>query len=142
MAVVSLDRDRAPRADAEPRYEVLPFGDVEEQAAAIGTPLRLTVTTSPKHGVDRSLALAVRLRERGHRLTVHLAARMVRSESHLDEIVGRAHDASIDDFFVIGGDAPEPLGPTRRPARCSRCWRRTGSGRAGSGSAAIPRATR
>jgi methylenetetrahydrofolate reductase (NADH) len=111
MAVVPLDRDRAARPDAEPRYEVLPFGDVEAQAASIGTPLRLTVTTSPKHGVDRSLALAVRLREQGHRLTVHVTARMVRGESHLDEIVGRAHDAGIDDFFVIGGDAPEPLGP-------------------------------
>ena len=111
MAVVPLDRDRGDGPHGEPRYEVLPFGDVEAQAASIGTPLRLTVTTSPKHGVDRSLALAVRLRERGHRLTVHLAARMVRGESHLDEIVGCAHDSGIDDFFVIGGDAPEPLGP-------------------------------
>ena len=111
MAVVPLDRDRAAGAEAEPRYEVLPFGDVEAQAASLGTGLRLTVTTSPKHGVDRSLALAERLREQGHRLTVHLAARMVRDESHLDEIVGRADAAGIDDFFVIGGDAPEPLGP-------------------------------
>jgi methylenetetrahydrofolate reductase (NADPH) len=95
----------------EPRYEILPFGKSEAQAAEIGTPLRLTITTSPKHGVDRSVDLAVRLRELGHRLTVHVAARMVRGESHLDEILGRAYDAGIDDLFVVGGDAPDPLGP-------------------------------
>jgi methylenetetrahydrofolate reductase (NADPH) len=96
---------------AEPRYEILPLGKGEAQAAEVGTPLRLTVTTSPKHGVDRSVEVAVRLRELGHRLTVHVAARMVLGESHLDELLGRAHDAGIDDFFVIGGDAPRPLGP-------------------------------
>jgi methylenetetrahydrofolate reductase (NADPH) len=96
---------------AEPRYEILPFGQGEAQAAEAGTPLRITITTSPKHGVDRSVELAVRLRGLGHRLTVHLAARMVLGESHLDEILGRAHEAGIDDFFVVGGDASPPLGP-------------------------------
>jgi len=104
-----LARASAPEA-AEPRYEILPFAKGEAQAAELGTPLRLTVTTSPKHGVDRSVDLAARLRELGHRLTVHVAARMVLGESHLDEIVGRAHDAGIDDLFVVGGDAPQPLG--------------------------------
>jgi methylenetetrahydrofolate reductase (NADPH) len=111
MEVVPRDAARATGIDVtEPRYEILPFGKSEAQATEIGTPLRLTITTSPKHGVDRSVDLAVRLRELGHRLTVHMAARMVRGESHLDEILGRAHDAGIDDLFVIGGDAPEPLG--------------------------------
>lgn len=112
MEVVPQDAvPAAGPAVTEPRYEILPFGKSEAQAAEIGTPLRITITTSPKHGVDRSVELAVRLRQLGHRLTVHLAARMVRGESHLDEILGRAHDAGIDDLFVIGGDAPEPLGP-------------------------------
>lgn len=93
------------------RYEVLPFGKSEREAAEIGEPLRLTVTTSPKHGVDRSVDMAVRLRELGHAVTIHMAARMVRGEAHLDEILSRAHDAGIDDLFVIGGDAPDPLGP-------------------------------
>jgi methylenetetrahydrofolate reductase (NADH) len=112
MTVSSLAHTRASGSGvAEPRYEILPFGKSEAQAAEIATPLRLTVTTSPKHGVDRSVDFAVRLRGLGHRLTVHMAARMVRGESHLDELLGRAHDAGIDDLFVVGGDAPEPLGP-------------------------------
>jgi methylenetetrahydrofolate reductase (NADPH) len=112
MAVLPLEVARTSELDAaEPRFEILPFAKAEAQAAEIGARLRLTVTTSPRHGVDRSVDLAVRLRELGHRLTVHVAARMVLGESHLDEIVGRAHDAGIDDFFVVGGDAPQPLGP-------------------------------
>jgi methylenetetrahydrofolate reductase (NADPH) len=95
----------------EPRYEILPFGMVEEQAAQTGGPLRLTVATSPKHGIDRSLDLAIRLRALGHNVTLHVAARMVRTESHLDEILERALAAGIDDFLVIGGDAPDSLGP-------------------------------
>jgi methylenetetrahydrofolate reductase (NADPH) len=112
MAARPLDLTRSSGSQAsEPRYEILPVGRGEAQAAEIGTPLRLTVTTSPRHGVDRSVDLAVRLRALGHRLTVHVAARMVLGESHLDGIVGRAHEAGIDDFFVVGGDAPRPHGP-------------------------------
>jgi methylenetetrahydrofolate reductase (NADPH) len=97
-------------AVAEARYEVMPFASVEAQVAELPRPLRLTVTTSPKHGVDHSLDFAERLRG-GHPLTLHVAARMVRSEAHLDEILARAHELGIDDLFVIGGDAPEQLGP-------------------------------
>ena len=100
-----------------PRYEVLPFAKAEAQAAEVGEPLRLTVTTSPKHGVDRSLDVATRLRALGHDVTLHVAARMVRDEPHLDRIVTHAHAAGIDDFFVVGGDAPDPLGPYTEAAR-------------------------
>jgi methylenetetrahydrofolate reductase (NADPH) len=100
-----------PRDLTTPRYEVLPFGKAEEQAAEVSAPLRLTVTVSPKHGVDRSLEVAERLRALGHAVTLHVAARMVRSEAHLDEILERSARAGIDDFLVVGGDAQEPLGP-------------------------------
>jgi methylenetetrahydrofolate reductase (NADPH) len=95
----------------EPRYEVLPFRRSEEQAAAIATPIRLTVTTSPSHGVDRSLEHAVRLRALGHQVTLHLAARMVRSPGHLESLLARAAEGGIDDLFVVGGDTAETLGP-------------------------------
>jgi methylenetetrahydrofolate reductase (NADPH) len=96
---------------AEPRYEVLPFKKAEEQAHEVGAPLRLTITTSPKHGVDRSLDVAERLRALGHDVALHVAARMVRTAAHADEIVARAKAVGIDDLLVIGGDAPQPLGP-------------------------------
>lgn len=114
MTVSQLDPGRPGRMSnvvLETRYEVLPFGDVEQQAAQAGEPLRLTVTTSPKHGIDRSLDVAVRLRALGHDVTLHVAARMVRAEAHLDEILERCVAAGIDDLLVIGGDAPDPVGP-------------------------------
>ena len=95
----------------EPRYEILPFGRGPKEAAQLSQPTRLTVTTSPKHGVDHSVEVVTKLRELGHAATLHLAARMVRSEEHLDEILERCAGAGVDDLFVIGGDAPEPLGP-------------------------------
>jgi methylenetetrahydrofolate reductase (NADPH) len=94
-----------------PRYEVMPFGTVADQVAQLPAPARLTVTTSPKHGVDHSLDFAAGLRRDGVALTLHVAARMVRSEAHLDEVLARARDLGVDDLFVVGGDAPEPHGP-------------------------------
>jgi len=93
------------------RYEVLPFRSSAEQAAEIATPLRLTVTASPKHGIGRSLDHALELRALGHHVTLHLSARLVESRQHLDTILARAAEAGIDDLFVIGGDLREPRGP-------------------------------
>jgi methylenetetrahydrofolate reductase (NADPH) len=95
----------------EPRFEILPVGKGQEEAAELPEPVRVTVTSSPKHGVDRSLDVAVRLRELGHGATVHLAAREVRDEDHLNALLEKAASAGVDDLLVIGGDAAEPLGP-------------------------------
>lgn len=100
-----------PRRSTEVRFEILPFERGIEEAARTETPLHLTVTTSPRHGVDRTVDVAVELRALGHVVTPHLAARMVRSEEHLTEILERTSAAGIDDVFVIGGDAEVPLGP-------------------------------
>jgi len=93
------------------RYEVLPFPRSEEQAAELPAPLRLTVTASPKHDIERSLEHALGLRALGHRVTLHLAARMVENREHLDAVLRRTAEGGIDDIFVIGGDRQEPIGP-------------------------------
>jgi methylenetetrahydrofolate reductase (NADPH) len=97
--------------DTEIRFEVLPLGRSEEEAAQLPEPVRLTVTCSPKLGPDRSVEVGGRLRGLGHAVTVHLAARMVRDEHHLDELLTAMSTGGIDDVFVIGGDADPPLGP-------------------------------
>jgi methylenetetrahydrofolate reductase (NADPH) len=94
----------------ECRYEVLPFRSSVEQAGEIATPLRLTLTASAKHGIDRSVDYAERLRALGHDVTLHLAARMVRDREHLEAILARTNAAGIDDLFVVGGDVSEPVG--------------------------------
>jgi methylenetetrahydrofolate reductase (NADPH) len=93
------------------RFELMPFPKGEQQAAELPEPVRLTITTSPKHGVDHTLDVAERLRALGHGVTVHLAVRMVRDRAHLETLLQRAEAAGIDDLFVVGGDATEPLGP-------------------------------
>jgi methylenetetrahydrofolate reductase (NADPH) len=95
----------------EPRFEILPVGKGQEEAADLSEPVRITITSSPKHGIDESLEVAVRLRALGHGVTLHLAARGVRGRDHLDALLEQAGDAGIDDLLVIGGDNPEPLGP-------------------------------
>lgn len=100
------------RLDLVPRFEVLPLGrGVEDEAAELPEPARLTVTCSPRHGPDHSLECGERLRAQGHRVTMHVAARMVRDPAHLDDLLDRLESAGIDDVFLIGGDAAEPRGP-------------------------------
>ncbi len=111
MATTLLESSYNARVAMEPRFEILPFGTGIEQALALDERLHLTLTTSPRHGVDHSLAAAERVRAAGHTVTLHLAARMVRGEDHLTEILERTHACGIDDLFVIGGDAQAPLGP-------------------------------
>ena len=93
------------------RFEVMPFGSAESEAAQLPEHARLTVTCSPRHGLDESIEVATRLRALGPDVTLHLAARMVRDRAHLDDLLSRMTAAGIDDAFVIGGDATPPLGP-------------------------------
>jgi methylenetetrahydrofolate reductase (NADPH) len=93
------------------RFEILPLGRGEEQAAQLPGPVPLTVTCSPRHGPDRSVAVARRLTARGHSVAVHLAARMVRDRAHLDELLAAMAHARVEDVFLMGGDATPPQGP-------------------------------
>lgn len=92
------------------RFEVLPFPRSVEEASQLPEKVRLTITCSPKHGPDRSVEMAAQLREMGHRVTVHVAARMVTDRAHLDRIMAAMAQAGVDDLFLIGGDADPPLG--------------------------------
>ncbi len=59
---------------------------------------------------DLSVEVGARLRVMGHEVTVHFCSRMVRDRAHLDDLLARMADAGIDDAFVVGGDATQPLG--------------------------------
>ena len=92
------------------QFEVLPLERSVELAGQLPQPERLTVTCSPRHGPDESVAIARRLRALGHGVTVHVAARMVRDRAHLDELLDGMAQAEAD-LFLIGGDATPPQGP-------------------------------
>lgn len=91
----------------DPRFEVLPLKGIEEHAGALPPGAIITVTCSPTKGQDRTIEVAERLSARGYRVVPHLAARQVRDEVHLKEIVDRLDCAGVTDVFVVGGDLTE-----------------------------------
>ncbi|MGH3146235.1 MAG: methylenetetrahydrofolate reductase [Rubrobacter sp.] len=94
-----------------PRYEVIPLAGVEEAVAEhVPTHIKLTVTASPKKGIEETLQLAGRLSGLGYEVAPHISARLVRDEVHLGDILGRLHESGVRDAFVIAGDAPQPAG--------------------------------
>ncbi|MTD56487.1 methylenetetrahydrofolate reductase [Amycolatopsis pithecellobii] len=103
-----MDARFAPRAS---RFEILPFGGATAAALELAEPVTITVTCSPRHGIDRTVEIAARLAAHGHDAVVHLAARQVLGPGHLDELAEQMGEAGIRDVFVIGGDVTEPAGP-------------------------------
>ena len=94
-----------------PRYEVLPLDGIEEElTAAAGKDVTVTVTGSPTKGLEATLELSERLARRGYVVVPHLAARLVRDRSHLDEVLDRLLAAGVRRLFVPAGDATQPAG--------------------------------
>ncbi|WP_432145949.1 methylenetetrahydrofolate reductase [Streptomyces sp. bgisy084] len=92
-------------------YEVLPFKSAEEKVLAhVPTDVALTVTTTEAKGLGPTIALAASLTQQGYRVAPHIAARLVRDQAHLVDIVQQLSDSGIDRLFCIGGDAAEPAG--------------------------------
>jgi methylenetetrahydrofolate reductase (NADPH) len=94
-----------------PRYEVLPTEDVEERVVAtVPREVTITVTASPRRGIEATIGLAERLSERGYKVVPHLSARLIRDESHLKEVLAALAAMGGTEVFVIAGDAREPAG--------------------------------
>lgn len=102
---------RGTDALASPRYELIPLAGVMEQAFNLPRGATITVTCSPKHGIDASLDLAERLGAAGYHAVPHVAARLVADRGDLQRILDRLAAARLDDVFIVGGDAPAPVGP-------------------------------
>lgn len=118
-----MSRDRTPiggSADggvasvlSHPTYEVIPIKGVDEAVAELPRDVRLTVTASPAHGVDRTVEVAGRLSGMGFRVVPHLSARLVEDRDHVAKIVARLGEHDIREVFLVGGDRTEPLGEIR-----------------------------
>ena len=139
----------APRARAaalaellrRPRFEILPLDGIEERVREhLGTDVKLTVTASPRKGLEATLALSERLADAGYPVVPHLSARLVRDRAQLEEVLERLLAAGVRELFVPAGDATEP-GEFPAPPSCSRRWARCASASTRSASRAIPRRT-
>jgi methylenetetrahydrofolate reductase (NADPH) len=86
------------------RFEVIPAPDVEERVCRALTGGTVTITTSARYGLERTVAVATRLAAEGFDAVPHLAAGLVRSRAELHELLGRLHEAHVREVFVVGGD--------------------------------------
>jgi methylenetetrahydrofolate reductase (NADPH) len=93
------------------RFEVLPLEGIEDQVVAnLATDVKVTVTASPRRGLDATLELTERLTRAGYATVPHISARLVRDRAHLAELLERLHAGGVRELFVLAGDAAEPAG--------------------------------
>src|SRR5260370_10110771 len=90
--------------------EVIPLRGADEKALAIPSASTITITCSPKFGLERTLDHVIRARESGHRVVPHLAARMVEDEAQLQRFLGELSSVGDDNLYFIGGDTADPVG--------------------------------
>lgn len=94
-----------------PRYEVFPLPGIEDELAEhVPTDVKITVTSSPRRGLDATLRVSEAARQHGFEVVPHVAARLVAGESHLRELLDRLRAIDVREIFVIAGDAEEPAG--------------------------------
>lgn len=97
-----------------PRFEVIPAPRTTERATtSLPSHATLTITCSPTKGVDATIETAIALAPHFDRVVPHIAARMVRSEEHLEGILDKLQAHDLDEVFVVGSDQKQPQGPYR-----------------------------
>jgi len=84
---------------------------VDAQLVHLPPDAPITVTASPTHGLDATVALATTVAAAGHRVVPHLSARLFADRDHVAHVLARLADAGITDLFVPAGDVAEPAGP-------------------------------
>jgi methylenetetrahydrofolate reductase (NADPH) len=93
------------------RFEVLPLEGIEQDVQAhLGSDVKITVTASPRKGLEATLELTERLVRAGYTTVPHVSARLVRDRSHLDDLLDRVLAGGVRELFVLAGDAAHPAG--------------------------------
>lgn len=94
----------------EAYMEIFPTPTIESKLDVLEPNSYVAVTCSPSKGVDVTLDMVERLARRGFKVVPHIAAKMVKDDAHLREILKRLDDLPIISIFVPGGDAAQPIG--------------------------------
>ena len=91
--------------------EIIPLKGAQDQVCAAPADAAVTITCSPRFGLERTLEFCALAAGSGRRVVPHLAARMVTSRRALTDFVSRVEDLGVTDLYVIGGDGEAPAGP-------------------------------
>ncbi len=105
-AVGPESSEKIRRLLADPKFELLPFKNVVDQARFLPPGALLTVTASPAKTLEDTFDAAADLLMAGFDVTPHLSARMTRDHAHLSDLLKRLEALEINRLFVVGGDAP------------------------------------
>lgn len=93
------------------RYELVPVPALYDEVRNLPPGARVTITSSPKLGIEHTIRAAENLAFMGYAAIPHLTARQVSSIAHLSELVDRLATAGVNDVVVLAGDAASPAGP-------------------------------
>lgn len=93
---------------ADAKVELIPMKSLERAMSELRPGSHVSMTCSPAKSIDATLDESERLIADGHRVTPHIAARMVESPEHLLAIRERLVTLGIREIFVVGGDADPP----------------------------------
>lgn len=96
---------------ANTKLEIIPLKNIEGQLEQQATDLPITVTCSPRLGLDHTLKTSKQLSLNGYNVVPHIAAKLVKGKDHLFEIVDCLREINVSDIFIVGGDASQALGP-------------------------------
>jgi methylenetetrahydrofolate reductase (NADPH) len=85
-------------------------GIADEVVEHVPTGIKVAITSSPTRGIEATLQLSEQLVSAGFQVAPHLAARLVRDEEHLRDILQRLFALGVRDVFAIAGDVDAPAG--------------------------------
>jgi methylenetetrahydrofolate reductase (NADPH) len=89
-------------------FELIPMKTTLEKAQVLPAGTRVSVTASPAKGMDATIDLVEEFVEMGLDAIPHISARLTKSKSELEDIVGRLREIGVSEIFVVGGDADDP----------------------------------
>jgi methylenetetrahydrofolate reductase (NADPH) len=91
--------------------EIIPLRSADERLRYVPEGETITVTTSARVGLDRTLEFAGKAARAGFNVVPHLAARQLTGEEELRRFTGRLGELGITRLYLIAGDATPPAGP-------------------------------
>jgi methylenetetrahydrofolate reductase (NADPH) len=95
---------------SQAKIEIIPVNGYEAKLAEVPADTTVTITCSPKFGLERTIRATEFAAAGGYTVVPHLAARQVTDETELKEFVRRLGAAGVQHLYVIAGDAAEPAG--------------------------------
>jgi methylenetetrahydrofolate reductase (NADH) len=96
---------------ATANIETIPLRGADEKIHVVPVDTTVTMTCSPKWGLERTLQHTASAVRAGYRVVPHLAARQLTGEAQLRAVVARLGELGVRDLYVVGGDDAEPAGP-------------------------------